>query len=102
MVGTSAIANGDKELSDEIAALDAALADVKAAFEKADADNKAELTEKIDTAEFSLKAVVDALSNELNATNEKVAKLEKLIVACTAFLVIATVAVFCIVIKKDY
>ena len=97
-----AIANGDKELSDEIAALDAALADAKAAFEKADADNKAELTEKIDTAESSLKAAVDALSNELNAINEKVAKLEKLIVACTAFFVIATVAVLCIVRKIYY
>jgi hypothetical protein len=80
--------------------LDAALADAKAALEKADADNKAELTEKIDTVESSLKAAVDALSNELNATNENVANLKTLIVACTAFLVIVTVVAFFIVNRK--
>lgn len=52
-------------------------------LKKLDVDNKAELIKKIDDADAALKVAIDALSDELNTTNEKVAQLETfMIVVC--------------------
>ena len=60
---------------------------------------------KIDEADATLKAAINALSNELNATNEKVAELETFIIivcviAGVAFCGCGTLAVFYIIDKK--
>ena len=100
-----AIANGDTALDDKISALNEALATAKAALEAIDAANKSELTTKIDEADAALQADIDALSNEFNATNEKVAELETfIIIVCVisgiAFCGCGTIAVFYIIDKK--
>ena len=86
-------------------ALNEALATAKAALEATDSANKSELITKIDEADATLKAAIDALSNELNATNEKVAELETfIIIVCVisgaAFCGCGTLAVFYIIDKK--
>ena len=72
----SAIASGDKTLSDKIDALNKALADAKAALEAANSASASELTTKIEEADAALKAAIDALSAELNDVKEKTDALE--------------------------
>ncbi len=100
-----AIADGDTELDGKISALGEALATAKAALETTDSANKSELTTKIDEADAALHAAINALSNELNATNEKVAALETfIIIVCVisgvAFCGCGTLAVFYIIDKR--
>ena len=100
-----AIADGDTELDGKISALGEALATAKAALETTDSANKSELTTKIDEADAALQAAINALSNELNATNEKVAALETfIIIVCVisgvAFCGCGTLAVFYIIDKR--
>ena len=100
-----AIADGDTALDNKISALNEALATAKAALEATDSANKSELTSKIDEADAAWQAAIDALSNELNATNEKVAELETfIIIVCVisgvAFCGCGTLAVFYMIDKK--
>ena len=64
-----------------------------------------EIKYKIDEADAALQTAINALSNELNATNEKVAELETfIIIVCVisgvAFCGCGTLAVFYIIDKK--
>ena len=100
-----AIADGDTELDGKITALGEALAIAKATLEATDSANKSELTTKIDEADAALQTAINALSNELNATNEKVAELETfIIIVCVisgvAFCGCGTLTVFYIIDKK--
>ena len=61
-----AITDGDKDLSDKIAALNTALTNAKEALEKADSDNKAELVSKIETADATLDAAIKAVQKNLD------------------------------------
>ena len=100
-----AIADGDIALDDKISALNEALATAKTALEATDEANKSELITKIDEADATLKVAIDALSNELNATNEKVAELQTfIIIVCVisgvSFCGCGSLAVFYIIDKK--
>lgn len=76
----TAIKNGDTALDQKIANLNEALNHAITALESADGANKTELTNKIKAAEASLQEAVNALSTELDATNEKVAQLETFVI----------------------
>ena len=79
-----ALADGDKANADALAQaisdLNAAIAAAETAAATADGSLKTELTSKIDNADVALQAAIDALSTELDATNEKVGQLETFII----------------------
>ena len=104
-----ALADGDKANADALAQaisdLNAAIDAAETATATADGTLKSELTTKIDNADATLQAAIDALSTELDATNEKVDQLETfIIIVCVisgvAFCGCGTLAVFYFIDKK--
>ena len=100
-----AIVTGDTALENKITALEEALASAKTALEAADSANYTALTTKINEADALLQAAIDALTSELNTTNEKVANLETIVIilcvlSFVTFCGCGTLAVLYIIDKK--